>query len=134
MHRTIDLMFSCSCTMFHDRKVLGVFVCFFVLWYAGLSLLWPLLLWSTGSGRTGSVAMAHGPSRSAACGIFPDRGMNPCPLHRQADSQPLCHEGSLIYFLNQLSAHSLSYIFPYKFWAVDSLISFSHDKDFVIYL
>ncbi|XP_073664255.1 transmembrane protease serine 13 isoform X2 [Tursiops truncatus] len=27
--------------------------------------------------------MAHGPSRSAACGIFPDRGTNPCPLHRQ---------------------------------------------------
>ncbi|XP_073654727.1 deoxycytidylate deaminase isoform X3 [Tursiops truncatus] len=37
--------------------------------------------------------MAHGPSRSAACGIFPDRGTNPCPLHRQADSQPLRHQG-----------------------------------------
>ncbi|XP_049552741.1 L-seryl-tRNA(Sec) kinase isoform X1 [Orcinus orca] len=37
-----------------------------------------------GSGRAGSAAMAHGPSRSAACGIFPDRGTNPCPLHRQA--------------------------------------------------
>ncbi|XP_073665618.1 receptor activity-modifying protein 3 isoform X2 [Tursiops truncatus] len=48
-----------------------------------------------GSGRAGSAAMAHGPSRSAACGIFPDRGMNPCPLHRQADSQPLRHQGSL---------------------------------------
>ena len=62
--------------------------------YTGLSLLWPLPLRSTGSGRTGSAAMAHGPSRSAACGIFPDRGTNPCPLHRQADSQPLCHQGS----------------------------------------
>ncbi|XP_073658757.1 PRELI domain-containing protein 2 isoform X1 [Tursiops truncatus] len=48
----------------------------------------------TGSGRAGPAAMAHGPSRSAACGIFPDRGTNPCPLHRQADSQPLCHQGS----------------------------------------
>ncbi|XP_054938621.1 death-associated protein kinase 2 isoform X3 [Physeter macrocephalus] len=38
--------------------------------------------------------MAHGPSRSTACGIFPDRGTNPCPLHRQADSQPLRHQGS----------------------------------------
>ncbi|XP_073664625.1 START domain-containing protein 10 isoform X4 [Tursiops truncatus] len=38
--------------------------------------------------------MAHGPSHSAACRIFPDRGTNPCPLHRQADSQPLHHQGS----------------------------------------
>ena len=28
----------------------------------------------------------HGPSCSAACGIFPDQGSNPCPLHWQADS------------------------------------------------
>ncbi|XP_073653861.1 ATPase family AAA domain-containing protein 5 isoform X3 [Tursiops truncatus] len=61
----------------------------------GLSLLWLLPLWSTGSGRAGSAAMAHGPSRSAACGIFPDRGTNPCPLHRQTASQPLCHQGNL---------------------------------------
>ena len=27
-------------------------------------------------------------------GIFPDQGSNPCPLHWQADSQPLCHQGS----------------------------------------
>ena len=48
---------------------------------AGLSLLRPLLLRSTGSRRAGSVAVAHGPSCSAACGIFPDQGSNPCPLH-----------------------------------------------------
>ena len=53
-----------------------------------------LSLRSTGSRRAGSVAVAHGPSCSAACGIFPDQGSNPCPLHRQADSQPLCHQGS----------------------------------------
>ena len=52
----------------------------------GLSLSRPLLLWSTGSRRAGSVVAAHGPSRSAACGIFPDRGTNSCPLHWQADS------------------------------------------------
>ncbi|XP_054945423.1 mRNA export factor GLE1 isoform X2 [Physeter macrocephalus] len=62
--------------------------------YAGLSLLWPLPLRSTGSGRTGSAAMAHRPSHYAARGIFPDRGTNPCPLHRQVDSQPLRHQGS----------------------------------------
>ena len=61
---------------------------------AGLSLSRPLLLRSTGSRRAGSVAVAHGPSHSAACGIFPDQGSNPCPLHWQADSQPLRHQGS----------------------------------------
>ena len=61
---------------------------------AGLSLSRPLLLRSTGSRRAGSVVVAHGPSRSAACGIFPDQGSNPCPLHWQADSQPLRHQGS----------------------------------------
>ena len=61
---------------------------------AGLSLSWPLLLRSTGSRRAGSVAVAHGLTCSAACGIFPDQGSNPCPLHWQADSQPLRHQGS----------------------------------------
>ena len=37
---------------------------------------------------------SRGPSCSAACGIFPDQGLNPCPLHWQADSQPLRHQGS----------------------------------------
>ena len=60
----------------------------------GLSLSWPLLLWSTGSRRASSVVVAHRPSCSAACGIFPDQGSNPCPLHWQADSQPLHHQGS----------------------------------------
>ena len=61
---------------------------------AGLSLLRPLLLRSTGSRRAGSAVVAHGPSCSAACGIFPDQGSNPCPLHWRADSQPLRHQGS----------------------------------------
>ena len=61
---------------------------------AGLSLSRPLLLRSTGSSRAGSVVVAHGPSCSAACGIFPDQGSNPCALHQQADSQPLRHQGS----------------------------------------
>ena len=53
-----------------------------------------LSLPSTGSRRAGSVIVPHGPSCSAACGIFPDQGPNPCPLHWQADSQPLRHQGS----------------------------------------
>lgn len=31
---------------------------------------------------------AHRLSCSAACGILPDQGSNPCPLHWQSDSQP----------------------------------------------
>ena len=61
---------------------------------AGLSLLWPLLLRSTGSRHAGPVIVAHGPSCSAARGIFPNQGLNPCPLRWQAGSQPLRHQGS----------------------------------------
>ena len=46
-------------------------------------------LWSTGS-----IAVAHRLNYSAACGIFPDQGSNPCLLHWQADSLPLSHQGS----------------------------------------
>ena len=59
-----------------------------------LILWWFLLLSSTGSRCMGfsscstqdSVVVAHGLSCSAACGIIPDQGSNPCPLHWQADS------------------------------------------------
>ena len=72
---------------------------------AGLSLSQPLLLRSTGSRRAGSVIAAHGPSCSVACGIFPDPGSNPCPLHWQADSQPLCHQGSPVLHINARYKH-----------------------------
>ena len=36
--------------------------------------------------HAGSVVVAHGLSCSAACGVFPDQGSNPCSLHWQADS------------------------------------------------
>ena len=61
---------------------------------AGLSQSRPLSLRSTGSRRAGSAVVAHGPSHSTACGILPDQGPNPGPLHWQADSQPLRHQGS----------------------------------------
>ena len=72
---------------------------------AGLSLSRPLLLRSTGSRRAGSVGVAHGPSCSVACGIFPVQGSNPCPLHWQADSQPLRHQGSPQLYSYILSAN-----------------------------
>ena len=53
----------------------------FSSWCAGLSSSRPLSLWSTGSRHAGSTTVAHGPSRSAACGILPDQGSNPRPLH-----------------------------------------------------
>ena len=38
--------------------------------------------------RVGSAVVAHRLSCSAACGILPHQGLNPCPLHWQADSHP----------------------------------------------
>ena len=46
---------------------------------AGLSLSRPLPLRSRGSRRSGSAIVAHGPSRSAACGILPDQGRTRVP-------------------------------------------------------
>ena len=89
---------------------------------AGFSLSRPLLLRSTGSRRAGSAIVAHGPSRSTACGILPEQGSNPCPLHWQADSQPLRHQGSprdmvfevLLFPLNKQRAGRDSHV---SFWS-----------------
>ena len=82
---------------------------------AGPSPSRPLPLRGTGSRRAGSVIVAHGPSRSAARGILPDQGPNPRPLHWQADSQPLRHQGSpdigfLIHFLKCQGAQLLDHM------------------------
>ena len=42
----------------------------------------------------GSVLVSHRLSCSEACGVFPDRGLNLCPLHCEVDSYPLDHDGS----------------------------------------
>ena len=39
------------------------------------------------------VVVVHGPSCSVACGIFLDKGSDPCLLHWQVDSLPLSHQG-----------------------------------------
>ena len=77
-------------------------MCGLSLWCADFSLWWLLLLWSTGSGHAcfiscGSQALEHRVvvprlSCSAARGIFPDQGLNPCLLHWQADSLPLSQQ------------------------------------------
>ena len=45
-------------------------------------------------GTQASVVVAHGLSCQVVCGIFPDWGLNLFPLHWQADSLPLSHQGS----------------------------------------
>ena len=50
------------------------------LWHVGSVVV------ACGLQSTGSVVVAHGLSCSVACGIFLDQGLNPCPLHWQADS------------------------------------------------
>ena len=60
--------------------------------------------WALGVGASGvaarglsssdSVIVVHRLSCSVACGIFPDRGLNLCPLHWQADSYPPRHQGN----------------------------------------
>ena len=60
----------------------------------GFSPWWPLPARSRGCRHGGSAAAAHRLSCSAARGILPDQGLNPCPLHWQADSQPLRHQRS----------------------------------------
>ena len=84
---------------------------------AGLSLSRPLLLPSTGSRSAGSAIVAHGPSCSAACGILPDQGSNPCLLYWQADSQPLRHQGSpKVFKHNQICSLGRSFWQPHGVW------------------
>ena len=58
---------------------------------------------------------AHGLSCSEVRGIFPDQGLNPYPLHWQADRSPLSHPGSPnfelleIFLVHWQSSHSLTH-------------------------
>ena len=55
--------------------------------------------------QSSSVVVAHELSCSAPCGIFPDQGLNPCPLHWQAHSYPMYHQESPTGFLYNLDIH-----------------------------
>ena len=61
-------------------------------------------------GAWASVVVAHGLSCSVAWGIFPDEGSNPCPLHWQADSEPLCHQGSPAHHISDINFQFVMYI------------------------
>ena len=45
-------------------------------------------------GTRASLAVVRVLRGSAACGIFSDQGLNPCPLHWQVDSYPLSQQQS----------------------------------------
>ena len=100
--------FSLSSFTFIKRH----FIFFLICCFAGFSLIaasgghsslqclgFPSLLlpWSMGSRHTNSVVVVEGLSCSAACGIFPDQGSNPCSLHQQVDSLSLDHQRSPIH-------------------------------------
>ena len=89
----------------------------------------PLLLRSTGSRHAGLVVVVHGLRCSAVCGIYPDQGSNLCPLHWQADSQPLHHQGSPVgRFLITVSISVLvidMFIFSISSWFSLGMLCFS---------
>ena len=60
----------------------------------GLLISVALLVEENGLYSAGSVVAAHKLSYSMARGNILDQGLNLCPLHWQADSQPLDHQGS----------------------------------------
>ena len=97
-----------------------------LLWYVGFSLRWLLLLRTQALGArasvvvacrlqsAGSVVVAHGLSCSAACGIFPEQGLNPCLLRWQVVLNHCATRGVLffitlnIYLFIYLAALGLS--------------------------
>ena len=89
-------------TLIFVFSVYSGFSCFwFCFWLRRLSVAALRLLLAVAScygaqtlEHVGSVAVAHGLSCPTACGIFLDQVSNLCPLHWQADSYPLDHQGS----------------------------------------
>ena len=63
------------------------------VWASVVGGMWTQELQFLGSRATGSAVVARELSRSVACGLFLEQGSNPCPLHWQVDSHPLCHQG-----------------------------------------
>ena len=84
---------------------------------------------SCGTRAPSSGIVAHGhssrgsrfpegrPSGPAACGILPDQGPNPRPLHWQVDSQPLRQQGSSTIF--KVEIFSLLWIRPKASFLID---------------
>ena len=89
---------------------------YFLLQCIDFSLWWLLLLQSTGSLHESSVVLAKELSSSGACGIFPIQWSNPCSLHWQADSYPLCHQGSPTPVFLPGKSHGQRNLTGYSLW------------------
>ena len=98
---------------------LSVWYCvgFLWLWRTGASLVAEHGLQAGGHRQLQHVSsgvVAHSLSCPAAWGIFPDQESNLCPLHWQADSQPLDYQESpvlLDFFFFFLKSFSCSFFF-----------------------
>ena len=66
------------------------------------------------------MVVVPGLSCPTACVIFPDGGSNPCHLHWQVDSHPLCHQASPCMPFYWAAVHLGK---PYGF--IDSLVHYS---------
>ena len=78
-----------------DFSLVGVSRGYSLVEVFGLVIAVPLLLWLEGSRCMGSVVVAHGLGRSAACGIFPDQGyIKPMTSAFTGEFSPLGHQGS----------------------------------------
>ena len=65
-------------------------------------------------GALASLVVAHRHSCLMACGIFPDQGLNRCPLQRQADSLPLDQPGMSLFHI--LEPYLILSNFPLPRW------------------
>ena len=81
----------------------------------------------------GSRAQAQARA-GAAHGIFPDQGPNPCPLHWQADSQPLRHQGSSPTLMLSDFEYTLKRKETSFFWEWKAEVPFMELKFFQIFL
>ena len=112
----LSFYFSCAaCSLLHtDFSLIAVSGTYSLLWWMDLVIVvaslfcraWALGHWVSvvAACRLSGCdlqALEHRLSScgawacSVACGIFPDQGLNPCPLHWHMISYPLYHQGSL---------------------------------------
>ena len=89
----------------------------------GLSLSRPLLLRSTGSRRAGSVVVAHGPSCSVACGIFPTRARTRVPhIGRQIPNHCATRETpTWLYFKHECLGLFFFFFSSLLYWSIIAL-------------
>ena len=107
----VVLGFPCCVPAFSScgkRGLLFIAVCGFLIAVASRGRAWaPGLEASVAVARklesVASAVVAQGIICSMACGIFPDQGLNLCPLHWQADSHPLYYQGVLPFLSKQWS-------------------------------